>query len=107
MTVLSNLDLVRLDGANHGSLQHFKTICENVVTTPAGVKALADFLSRQLDAVQSSTTDDDLHKYAVVAYSALASKVATSDEITVVNIIILSIKFKLGLQNVFFLTLSL
>lgn len=91
VAIFSHLDVMRLDDASHGSLQSFKTVCENVVTTPAGVKVLADFLSRKLDAIQSSPTVDDviIHKYTEVAYSALAPKVATDDEITVVNIIIL------------------
>jgi len=85
--MLSHLGLMRLDVANRGSLQNFKTICENMVTTPAGVKALVGFLSRKLDTIQSSPIDDDLHKYIAVVYSALAPKVATDDEIVVVNII--------------------
>lgn len=88
MNILSHLDLMRLDVANRGSLQSFKTICENVVTTPEGVKALIGFLSNKLDTIRLTPIGDDLNKYIVVMYSALAPKVATDDEITVVNIMI-------------------
>lgn len=85
MDISSHLDLMQLDVANRGSLQSFKTVCENVVTTPAGVKALIDFLSSKLDTIRSTPIGGDLNKYIAVMYSALAPKVATDDEITVVN----------------------
>jgi len=86
---LSHLDLMLLDDVDHGSLQSFKTVCDNVVTTPVGVKALSSFLIQKLNAIQSSPIRDNLNKYIVVAYSALAPKVATDDEIAVVNMIYL------------------
>lgn len=88
MDILSHLDLMRLDVANRGSLQSFKTICENVVTTPEGVKALIGFLSNKLHTIRSTPIGDDLNKYIAVMYSALAPKVATDDEITVVSIMV-------------------
>jgi aminopeptidase N len=91
-TLLSRMDLMRLDVANRGSLQNFKTVCENIVATPAGVKALVGFLSRKLDTIQSSPIGDDLHKYIAVVYSALAPKVATDDEIIVMDKIRQSVK---------------
>jgi len=63
---------------------HVKTVFDNVATTPQGVKALADFLLRGLRELLTLT---DGHLYAVHAYSALASKVATDDEIIIVIII--------------------
>lgn len=88
MDILSRLDLMRLDVANRGSLKSFKTICENVVTTPEGVKALIGFLSSKLDTIRSTPTSDDLNKYIAVMYSALAPKVTTDDDIIIVSIMI-------------------
>ncbi|XP_060850045.1 thyrotropin-releasing hormone-degrading ectoenzyme-like [Rhopalosiphum padi] len=102
--LMSHLDLMRLDDVDHGSLQSFKTVCDNVVTTPVGVKALSSFLIQKLNAIQSSPIRDNLNKYIVVAYSALAPKVATDDEIAVMDKIrgsVISADLKIVLDEIY------
>lgn len=70
------------EGANHGSAKNFKILCENVVTTPKGVQVLAAFLLRESNAILATK---DSHQFASIAYSALASKVATEEEIVTVR----------------------
>lgn len=87
MVVLSHLNLIRLDNVDSGSLQTFKTICDNLVTTPEGFRGLAGYLAQLLNSNQPSPILDNLEKYTAVAYSALAPKVATDDEMFAVNMI--------------------
>lgn len=87
MVVLSQLNLIRLDNADNGALQTFKTICDNLVTTPAGVRGLVGYMAQLLNSIQSSSIIDNLQKYIAVAYAALAPKVATDDELFFVNMI--------------------
>lgn len=78
---------MRLDnGRPEVSAQKAKTVFESIATTPQGVKALANFLLSELRPLSALK---DGHMYATHAYTALASKVATDDEIVAVIIIIL------------------
>lgn len=71
---------MRLESKN---VHDFKTVFENIATTPQGVKALAEFFLHKLDAILAL---GDGRRLASFAYSVLASKVATDDEIAVVII---------------------
>ncbi|KAE9538122.1 hypothetical protein AGLY_006094 [Aphis glycines] len=81
----SQLNLIRLDNADSKSLQTFKTICDNLVTTSAGVRGLAGYMAQLLNLIESSPILDNLQKYIAVAYAALAPKVATDDEMFVMD----------------------
>lgn len=76
-----------MDKADSGSLKTFKTICDNLVTTSAGVRGLAGYMAQLLNSIKSSPILDNLQKYIAVAYAALAPKVATDDEMFVVSMI--------------------
>lgn len=80
--VFSYLNLVRLDDTKQTSVQNLKSACENIVTTPYGVKALTRFLSRKLDAILALQDGQRLVRHA---YSALASRVVTDKEIAMVT----------------------
>jgi hypothetical protein len=71
-----------LDGTGPAGTNNFRTVFENVATTSQGVRALADFLLRELDVILAL---DDGHRLATFAYSVLASKVAMDDEIRTVS----------------------
>lgn len=81
----SHLNPLQLEGASPVSAKNFKTVFENIATTPQGVRVLTDFLSHKLDAILAL---NDGHQLATFAYSVLASKVVTDDEIKTVIIIL-------------------
>lgn len=73
-----------LHDGNH--VQKTRTVFESIATTPQGVKALANFLLRELPNVLALK---DGRLYATTTYTALASKIATNDEIYTVIITII------------------
>lgn len=70
-------------GQSRTGVGNFKTICESLTTTPRGVKTLVNFLSVEVNAILKLNEGSQL---VAIAYSTLASKVATSNEITTVII---------------------
>lgn len=65
------------------SSQKLKSVFINLVTTSHGVKALASYFLNELDSILAL---QDGHMFASFAYSTLAAKVATDDEISIVII---------------------
>lgn len=73
------INLMLLNG--NVSAQKLKTIFSSLTTTSYGVNALANYMLIELDEILAL---EDGHLFASFAYSTLASKVATDDEIDIV-----------------------
>lgn len=73
------INLIRLNGKV--SAQKLKTIFSSLATTSHGVNALASYMLSELDEILAL---EEGHLFASFAYSTLASKIATDDEINIV-----------------------